>query len=388
MIFYYNSSQIGAPALPGTAGSLKTLLQACSSTGFGAGSATGITVASGVATVSFSGAHPYIVDGPIAVAGATPAALNGNKTVTAITTDSVQFAAPGAPDGAATGAITTKVPGAGWQEMFAGTANLLVLKPSVPEATGSVLRLDDSGTNTARVIGFESMSGVSTGLGPSPTDAQISGGGHWPKSATADATARAWFVVADPRGVLFGVAPNGGGRYTLRWWGDIASLRAGDAWSALLTCDLTNQAALAGVPDGCVAYSGRTASRAGAYLQRSYTGLGGSVQALRIGAHQTGSAADAWAGSGGYSLGNHPNGPNNGLLLCPLEIWEGGHQRGTVPGLWHPYLNCGEAFSTGDIVVGTDDLAGRRLMAVRTAGPGLSALLGTVFIDLTGPWAR
>ena len=149
MIFYYNSSQTGAPALPGTAGSLKTLLQACSNTGFGAGSATGITVASGVATVSFSGAHPYIVDGPIAVAGATPAALNGNKTVTAITTDSVQFAAPGAPDGAATGAITTKVPGAGWQEMFAGTANLLVLKPSVPDATGCFLRVDDSGTTSA-----------------------------------------------------------------------------------------------------------------------------------------------------------------------------------------------------------------------------------------------
>ena len=149
MIFYYNSSQTGAPPLPGTAGSLKTLLQACSSTGFGAGSATGITVASGVATVSFSGAHPYIVDGPIAVAGATPAALNGNKTVTAITANGVKFAAPGVPDGAATGAITTKVPGAGWQEMFAGTANLLVLKPSVPESTGRFLRVDDSGTTSA-----------------------------------------------------------------------------------------------------------------------------------------------------------------------------------------------------------------------------------------------
>ena len=39
------------------------------------------------------------------------------------------------------------------------------------------------------------------------------------------------------------------------------------------------------------------------------------------------------------------------------------------------------------IVDGTDDLAGRRLMAIRT-GPPASGTVGTVFMDMTGPWSR
>lgn len=61
--------------------------------------------------------------------------------------------------------------------------------------------------------------------------------------------------------------------------------------------------------------------------------------------------------------------------------------RGTLPGLLHPVQDLGNAFATGAIVDGTGDLAGRRLMAIRTGSPAGSAL-GTVFIDVTGPWSR
>ena len=36
---------------------------------------------------------------------------------------------------------------------------------------------------------------------------------------------------------------------------------------------------------------------------------------------------------------------------------------------------------------GTDDLAGRRLLAIRT-GPPAGGTVGTVFIDTTGNWGR
>ena len=91
-----------------------------------------------MATVSFSGAHPYIVDGPIAVAGATPAALNGNKTVTAITTNSVKFAAAGVPDGAATGAIVGGPVGAVVGGV-AGAAVGTILDPPPPEVRTVVI---------------------------------------------------------------------------------------------------------------------------------------------------------------------------------------------------------------------------------------------------------
>ena len=42
----------------------------------------------------------------------------------------------------------------------------------------------------------------------------------------------------------------------------------------------------------------------------------------------------------------------------------------------------------GTIVDGTDDLAGRRLMAICTAPPAGGVVPGTVFVDVTGPWVR
>ena len=65
---------------------------------------------------------------------------------------------------------------------------------------------------------------------------------------------------------------------------------------------------------------------------------------------------------------------------CPLHP--------TLPGLLHPVQDLGDAFATGAVVDGTDDLAGRRLMAIRTAPPSGAVVAGTVFIDVAGPWAR
>ena len=387
MIYTFDSTQANAPALTGQAGSLRGLLKAVLVDGFSSQAVSSLVVAGEVATLTYAAAHPFTPGRVVAVSGATPSALNGNKLVLATTGSTVTFAAPDQANGTATGTISSKAAAAGWSELFAGTlTNVLALKPSVAEASGSVLRVDDTGTTNARVRAFESMSDISTGLGPMPLDAQVSGGLYWPKSGTANATARPWFVVADERGFYLAVAPQGGDRFTLMYAGDAASLKSGDAYGYLLTGNQSDQTAATTVPDGCCGWSHRSA-RGGAYLQRLHTGVGQAVAAQRLGAHHNGSTADVYAGSAGYSVGSYPNSPNNGLMTGPLELYASG-LRGSLPGLLHPVQDCGNAFASGAIVAGTDDYAGRRLMAIRTAPPSGSVVAGTVFIDTTGPWER
>ena len=383
----FDSAMTGAPVLSGSTDALRALLKACLVDGFGAGAVATLTVASGIATATFAGAHPYRVGTVAQFAGATPAGLNGQKRILSTTASAVTFDATGIADDAATGTITHKVAAAGWQELFAGTVtNVLCLKPAVPEATACVLRVDDTGTVNARVRAFESMTDASTGTGPTPLDSQLSGGLYWPKSSSANATACPWIVIADERGFYLATDPTGTGRYTLTYSGDIASLKSGDAYGYLLTGNQSDQANASTVPDGCCGYSGRSA-RGGAYLVRAHTAIGQSVAAQRLGAHHNGSTADVYAGTPGYSIGAYPNGPNNGLMTGALELHSMGI-RGTLPGLLHPVQDLGDAFATGAVVDGTDDLAGHRLMAIRVAPPSGSVTPGTVFLDLTGPWSR
>lgn len=381
----FSSSDPGALVLSGTAGALSTLLKTYMVDGRGASAVATLTVASGIATATYGAGHPFAVGSVGLFAGATPAGLNGEKRILSVATNSVTFDAAGIPDGTATGSITSKLAPAGWQQVFSGT-NITCLKPTAPEASGCVLRIDDAYTTNARVRAYEAMTDVNTGVGPTPLDSQVSGGLYWPKSSAANATARAWYLVADDRAMYLAVDPAGTGRFTVLFAGDIASLKSGDAYGYLVTGNQSDQTNYSSPPEGCVGYSHRSA-RAGAYMVRSHTGIGQSIAAQRIGAHHNGSTADAYAGTAGYSWGAYPNSPNNGLLTCALEVFASGI-RGTLPGLLHPVQDMGGSFVAGAIVDGTDDLAGRRLMAIRTAPPAGSQTAGTVFLDATGPWSR
>lgn len=381
----FASTDPGALVLSGTAGALSTLLKTYLVDGRGSGAVATLNVTAGVATATYSAGHPFAVGRVGEFAGATPSGLNGQKRILSVAANSVTFAAPGIADGAATGSITSKLASAGWQQVFSAT-NITCLKPTAPEATGCVLRIDDTGTTNARVRAYEAMTDVSTGVGSTPLESQLADGMYWPKSGVASTLARTGYVVADERGFYLAVAPAGGDRYTLLYGGDIASLKSGDAYGYLLTGNQADQTNTSSVPDGCCGYSGRSA-RGGAYLVRAHTAIGQSIAAQRLGAHHNGSTADVYAGTPGYSVGAYPNGANNGLMTSALELHSLGI-RGTLPGLLHPVQDCDNAFATGTIVDGTDDLAGRRLMAIRTAPPAGAVAPGTVFIDVTGPWVR
>ena len=79
---------------------------------------------------------------------------------------------------------------------------------------------------------------------------------------------------------------------------------------------------------------------------------------------------------------------SSGLLTCPVELSGLLGIRGTLPGLHHARANLQEAFVSGQVIDGTDDMLGRRLMALRVGAPAATTQRGTVFVDLTGPWVR
>jgi len=388
LIRVFSSTQRGAPVLSGTAGTLLGVLRACLVDGFGAVGATAASVSNGIATITLPQGSSFDVGAVVRISGATPAALNGDARV--LTGSSTQITvATTAPDGPASGAIAVKMAPADWQERFAGTVNNVgVFAPTVLEATGMLLRVDDSGTTNARVRAWEQMSDAATGVGPIPADTQVSGGLWWPKSSVAGTAARAWWLIADARGMYLAVDSTGLGRSTLLYAGDIASYAPVNAWGFVLTGNQSDQAnSSSTTPDGCCGVSYRNTTRAGAYLARMPSGAGGAVVCQRIGAHHNG-IADAWAGRESYSWGAYPNSPNNGLMTCALELYANGGLHGALPGLLHPFQGCGGVFAGGTVIDGSDDYAGRRLLSIRVGLPSGSDIGGTVFLDATGPWRR
>ncbi len=392
MIFTFDSSQPGAPVLSGAVGALRAVVKACAVDGFGAGAVASLTVASGVATATYAGAYPFKAGHVAQYAGATPAALNGNKVILSATGNSVTFAAPGVPDGAATGSITSKAAPAGWQELFSGSlTNVIALKPSVPEATGCVLRIDDTTTSRARVVGYEAMTDINTGTGRFPTEAQFAGGLYLPKSDATTAAARPWRMYISGRVMILAVAPyesylDSYGVYVL---GDFVSSKGGDPYACMVSggglgvCNISTGDVL----DGSAAISSTTSSYHACYVARGAVGIGGALGLNKLG--PLAKSSRVFSGSSGYATMSltFPNPSDNSLRVGPVDLYQGGDLRGVLPGVYHspqPLIGSG-AFATGQRIVGQGPYAGRTFEAITVGDPGISPT-GVMFVDITGPW--
>lgn len=387
---HFTSAMLNAPVLNGVAGSLISLLDACLKDGFDLKTATSLVVADGVATLAYSGTHSATVDCVILVAGSSIADLNGEQRVTEVAAGVVKFATDAA-DGTATGTITFKIAPAGWTKPFSGT-NLAAYQSADPEGTGCYLRVDDTGTTAARVVGYESMSAISTGTGPFPTTAQMNGGGYWTKSVNANANANNWALIADGRFFIIDVLPGTGLSASYlqsitRCFGDAIPLRpAGDAYSCVLSYSSTSS--VANQHDGSLG-TGTVVQNA---MPRSYSGLGSS--SLHCSIAYTGNSGST---SGSDSLmGNFPSVIDGGLRLSRKYFAtqnSNSPPRADVPGYyWVPQSQVYDTFRWNDRIDGTGPLAGRRLLAVTPAAsnigssPSTSSNTGIGFVDITGPW--
>ena len=380
----FHSAMPGAPVLSGTAGALLSVLDAVLVTGFGLQSVSSLVVSGGIATATLPATPGAGADTVILVAGASVAALNGEQRVTAVGANAVSWATT-APDGAATGAITLKVAPAGWGKAFTG-ASLAAYKSNSVEGTGFYLRVDDTGTTTARVRGFEAMSDVSTGSGLFPSAAQFADGLWWSKSNAASSTAIQWRIHADDRGFYFFVKNlDAGGEYQGNYFGDTLSLKSGDPYACALRGNGSDRSAAAGgtfgddliYADGVQAYDGM-------YMARAANTLGGAVRVSSAPVLATGLAASHVTGSVGFP---YPLPADNGLMLTPVLLHNAQGPRGYLPGLRYSPQVINTSFATGDVVAGSGDMVGKKVQAVRLGTLITSpAQCGCAFVDHVSDW--
>ena len=387
---YFHSGMSGAPVLSGSPGATISVLDAFLVNGWGLVTLDSLIVSGNVATATRSaGIGPFEIGTVATVAGVTGGmtALNSSWKVASASSTVVTFATSGISDGTAAGTVTIKLAAAGWAKTYSGT-NLAAYKPSDGAATGNLLRIDDTGTTVARVVGYEAMSDVNTGTGPFPTTAQVSGGLYWAKSSTADSTARPWIAFADSRCFYLMVANNAS--YTDDFFcytfGDLISTKTPDAYACTIFGNTSSQATVyaAGAASQNIDYLGAVV---GCYLPRAYTGVGSSVNMARnVTLHTTSPAGF----SGGSAFQNvYPNAADGGLYVTPLILMEntaGYVDRGLTPGLYIvPQTTIAAApFTSKTSVTAFTGMTGKTLKAIcHTGGSGYA---GAYLFDLTGPW--
>lgn len=372
------SSMPGASVINGQASSRIAAIKAFAVTGWGLKAVDGAaTISGGKCRLPFgSGASAALVNSVIQVSGATPAGLNGEQKVTAVSSGWVEFATA-LPDGPVTGTVSFKMAPLGWEEVFS-KPNVSVFRPTDPRSSRPYLRVDDSNAAYVVVQMYESMTDVDTGYNGSPVR-------YWPGRSSASASGVSWALVGDSRGLYYCVSPSASSAADYAWntgiwyFGDCNSARSGDAYPAVLMGDKNTSG-----NDGFLFVS--TASLS--YVMRIAAGIGASAL--------TDIRPDASFGSvsgADTTMGPFPSRAGQALVLSPISVADGGTfsiagPRGRIPGAWY----CPQS---GVLTVlgaapgqlpGSGDYAGKTMLTLGV-GPGISsAPNGVGFIDITGPW--
>lgn len=391
---WFSNVMTGAPALPGQTGAQIALLDAVLTNGFDSKLLSSLVVAGGIATAAYTGGHSALPDSVVLISGVTGgpsgfAALNGEQKIVAKPTLQTVTFATNAADGDYTGTIAMKMAPLGWAKPFSGT-NLAAYKSTDPLSSGFFLRVDDTNATVTRVIGYESMSDINTGVGPFPTQAQIAGGGYWPKSTIASAAPVNWVIVGDSRAFVIHVmagyvqsATYVGG--ATRGFGDAIALRPGGDPYATFLCHSV-QPSSGSMNDNAL---DAPQSAAGSSFARSYAALGGAQGHFCL--PYTGSNTTSGLDS---LFGDFPSEVDGSLRLSRRYFARTTSvaPRAEMPGLYSvPQAKGFLSFRTGDRVPGAGAVAGRTMLALNPMGANLAGTpnesnCGVSFVDITGPW--
>jgi hypothetical protein len=401
-VVFYHSGETGAPTLNNAAGSMIAVLDACLITGFATTSASAVSVSAGVATLTING-HPYTTGKMVDVAGAAVPAVNGRKPCTVVDANNIRVPAAGAADGAVTGTVTVKRSPLGWAKPYSATGKAIYARTD-PAASSMLLRVDDSvaAQHWARVTAVESATGVDAFTGPIPTDAQLSGGQYWWKGNASNTTAKPWVLVGDSRSIWFLTEP-----HLLPWstwsalgvqaFGDLISVRAGDAYRAFLLGFPTASAVSEGLLRVNAGALANTPTSMSLVLARRSNGVGGPVRGVYFAPGFVNQRVPGANSDGAAPAPVYPSPVNNGLVLVsPLPVGESPTSstgasavRGVFPGMAAPLANVSGARAELHLTE-IDGLIGssRRYLLVAVgqgSSPG-SDSLGVAAFDLTGPW--
>ena len=247
----------------------------------------------------------------------------------------------------------------GWTKLYSGT-NKAVYR-STDGVTQCCLRVSDAETTYATINAYETMSDVDTGSNPFPATGSL----YAHKSDSA--TGRDWRVITD--GSFFYLFADYSGSYwsSALWFGDIHTLANVDKFHAFLLAapstswNSSTHHSIAGVSTG-------------SYLARSYTQTAGSVSAARY------SHTKLTSFLGGPLP--YPSPVGNGVVISPIELWEGSTQlRGLAPGL---YATLNATATIPDAKQFSVHFFPDRTLEFQRL-PYAGGTEGFVF-DMTGPW--
>lgn len=263
---------------------------------------------------------------------------------------------------------------AGWTKAFSGV-NLAAYKQPV-SSNGFYFRVDDTGTNNARITGYETMSDISTGFNKFPSNNQMPGGNFFYKSAMSSSSGPvAWtFITNGKLFYLFNqVGLNNPVSYHAMAFGDFVSYKSGDEFSTILISDALES------PNGSnnALWNGNDGANPmnpiqGHYIARSCTGVGSSIQ---VGKTTDAVLTNTYIGNGRLP---YPCPIDNTIQVTPAWIMEqASGRRGVLPGFWG--WGHTTSLTTGDTVTGSGTLTGKTLEAFvyNLNGTNLTLLIET-----------
>jgi hypothetical protein len=229
------------------------------------------------------------------------------------------------------------------------------------------------GAQEALIYGFETATSAITGTGQFPAQGSPN---VLRKSATNDATPRAWVCFADNRTVYFFAASGDtASTYFGLMFGDFYSVCPGDQWNCMLIGSTTQNSGT-NTTDTCTNAQIPTNAMTGHYIAQTYCGSNyGYITASKHGdAAKQGSTTNQLASNVTPLL--TPNAGDGAYYVAPVWLCEAatGMVRGRLRGFWHLCHNCA-LFSDGALIQGVNDYVGRTFQLVRTLGSAGGALI-------------
>lgn len=389
-MFYFGDTD--APRLSGTAGDAAGVLDALLVNGYNSKTLTSITRSGSTATATLT-SHGFSANRLVRIAGCDQAEYNGDFWVTSVTSSTFTFEVSGTPATPATtgSSITAKVAPCDWTIAYTGTNIRSYLQGA--GSNGFVMGLDDTGTTTCRIRGFESMTAagvaVTDGSGPFPTDAQTSGGRYWRKSDSENTNSRYWIAFGDEKSFfILSYRYNTSGPPDCGFWfGDLKAYKGDDLYATVLRADSDGATNWSDMPPiSCyplTASLGSSEYQKG-YAARSSSGAGGSVhvQNVSLCVNPGSSSTNLSTMSENSSQITYPAPISGGLIMAPLayvEQLESG-VRGEIRGAYvcaHSQpLTTGDTFSGA---VGTP-LAGKKFYYMNLQSSG------ALITQIDGDW--
>jgi hypothetical protein len=374
----YRSTDYGAPTLCGSIGFLIPHLKACLVDGYGSLTISSITHTAGTVSVTTAVAHGLKTYSIQLIAGVNEAGYNGEYSVTVTGTYTFTYTTGGISINTGTGTMTTKTPAAGWTQPYTGT-NLSAFRQGGGQQR--YLRVDDTTTLTSRIIGYETMSDVNTGVGGFPTNSQVVGGLYVQRSSTADAVLREWVLVADNKNLFLWVGWNSVFPYVdspMIGYFDLLPSKAGDIYATCLAANVS--AVIAGFRMSYLVATVNAADATGSFVVRSFTQIGTAMPVNKISDYGKGNA-QVNAGASGLI---YPHQTDGCLWVSPIWLAEVQPTlaqnciRGTIPNMWNPLHY--RPLNHGDTFIGTGTLAGKVLMAFNIQPAA------QVFLDISSSW--